>query len=142
MHTRHTTKAGRKAISPPLPGKKEEGKTAVLTHPHPVSGSNTWKQGSGSKLSATLPPAEAAAKEGMEGGTEVLFPLSEAHCSQEFSKPSGKFCRFRDSSWNQDSPSPQGPLSGPVINHIMSVLPQKPPQEHYAPLPTRTFGAG
>lgn len=142
MHTHHSTRAGRKAISPPSPGKKEEGKTAILIHPHPVVGSHTWKQGNGSKLSATLLPAEAAAKEGMEGGTEVLFPLGEAHCSQEFSKPSGKFYGFRDSSWNQDSPSPQGPLSGLVINHIMSVLPQKPPVEHYAPLPTRTFRAG
>jgi len=96
----------------------------------------------GQRLSATLLPAEAAAEEGREGGMEVLFPLSEAHCSQEFSKPSGKFYGFRDSSWNQDSPSPQGQLSGLVFNHIMSVLPQKPPVEHYAPHPKRTLRAG
>ena len=95
----------------------------------------------GQRLSAILLPAEAAAEEGREGGIEVLFPLSEDHCSQ-FSKPSGKFYGFRDSSWNQDSPSPQGQLSVLVINHIMSVLPQKSPVQHYALLPQRTLRAG
>lgn len=45
----HFTNTGRKAISPPPPGKKEEGKTAVLTHPHPVTGSNTLEAGEWAK---------------------------------------------------------------------------------------------